>query len=97
MVSQMNQRARRVRLKSAEADLQRRQLAARIVRILDDRDARVARNRGAHALAMRSENNHQPRHDREHRFGDVLDEGLSADLEERFRIAHPSRLALPPV
>src|SRR5580700_6203244 len=88
----MYEGARSVWLNRAEAYLQRRQLATRIVRILDDHNSPVARNRGAHAIAVCTENNHQPRHHGEHRVGDTLDKGLSTDLKQRLRIAHPPRL-----
>src|SRR5208337_1755071 len=81
MVPEMHNRARRVRVDSTEPDLQRRQLSARIVRILGDRDAGVARNRGTHALAMRSDHNHEPRHHCEHRLRNLLDKGPPANLE----------------
>src|SRR5580700_8545529 len=92
MVSEMHQCACRVRLNCVEADLQRRELAARVVWILDDLDTRVVRNCGAHAISMRAENNHQPWHYREHRPGYVLDESSVTDLQERLGIAHPARL-----
>src|SRR5271169_2001063 len=68
MVSEMYDRGRCVWPKSAEADLQRGQLTARMVRVLDDHDSLVARNRTAHAFAARSEDDDHPRHDGEHRL-----------------------------
>src|SRR5208337_3334943 len=93
MISKMHDRARRIRSNNTEADLQRRQLPARIVRILDNLDTPVARNRGPNALTMRPDYNHEPRHDCEHRLCYLLDKGPRAYLEQRLRIAHPARLA----
>src|SRR5260370_23233522 len=80
-------------LDSAESNLQPRQLSARVVRILDNFNSAVARNRRTDFVGVSAQHNYKSWNDVEHRRCNLLDKSLPVDLEERLRISHPVRLA----
>jgi hypothetical protein len=76
-----------------EADLERRQLATRIIRIIDDCDFRSVFNGGTDAIGVRAEHDYDTARNvqrERHRAGD---KALIANSKQWFRIPHAARFA----
>src|SRR5208282_5001672 len=94
MVHQMNHHGAGFGANLAKPGLERRQLAAHIVAILDYDDSRIITwNRAAYPLGMRAQDYNEARNRFEHRGAQAIDKSAAVDFQHRLGISHPARLA----
>lgn len=76
-----------------EANLERRQLATRIIRIFGDCDFRSAFNGGANAIGVRAEHDYDTARNVQPERRRAGDKALIADSKQWFGVAHAARFA----